>query len=134
MEVVFIDANIFLEILLKDKKSEPCKSFLRLLESRGITAITSDFIIYTCFIQIERNLKGSKSIKEAILFFNSLGNLRVLRPVIDDFYMAAEIMDAYKLDFDDSLVVACMKTNGIAKLTSLDKHFDKVKGLQRINL
>ena len=95
-------------------------------------AITSDFIVYTCLIQTERNRKGSGLIREAIVFFNSFVNLHIFRPKIKDIYAAVEIMNTYKLDFDDSLVVACMKSNGIAKLVSLDKHFDKVKGLQRI--
>ena len=63
MEVIFIDANIFLEIFLKDEKSESCKSFLRSLESQGMPAITSDFIVYTCLIQTERNRKGSGLIR-----------------------------------------------------------------------
>jgi len=37
-----------------------------------------------------------------------------------------------KLDFDDSLVVSCMQNNGIKKIVSLDKHFDKVKVIERI--
>ena len=41
-------------------------------------------------------------------------------------------METEKLDFDDSLVVACMKNYGIGKLASLDRHFDKVKNVKKI--
>ena len=51
---------------------------------------------------------------------------------MDDLNLAAGLMEDYKLDFDDGLVVACMKNNGITKIASLDKHFDKVKDIQRI--
>lgn len=47
-------------------------------------------------------------------------------------YDATEAMEKNELDFDDSLVVSCMKNNGIKKIVSLDKHFDKVKGVERI--
>ena len=134
MEVIFIDANIFLEILLDDQKAQQCVDFLQLLGDEGSTMITTDFVVYACFIQVERNIKGSKPIMDAILFFDSFINLKILRPVVDDLNLAAEMMDTYKLDFDDGLVIACMKNNDVKKLVSLDKHFDKVKGIQRIKI
>jgi len=134
MEMTFVDANIFLEILLDDEKAQQCVNFLRSAEDEGTMLITTDFVVYTCFIQAERNARGYKSIKEAILFFDKLTNLKVIRPTIDDLNLAAELMDANKLDFDDSLIVACMENNNIRKLASLDRHFDKVKGIERIKL
>jgi len=133
VEIIFIDANIFLEIFLKDSKAEDCKKFLLSSRAEDIPLITTDFIIYTCFIQVENNIKGPKMIRETILFFNSLSNLNILRPTIDDMHAATEIMDDYNLDFDDGLVVSCMKNNKIGKLASLDKHFDKVKIIQRVS-
>ena len=133
MEIIFVDANIFLEIFLKDSKAEDCKKFLLSSKAEDIQLITTDFILYTCFIQVENNIKDPKRIRETILFFNSLSNLNILRLTIDDMHAATEIMDAYKLDFDDSLVISCMKNNNIGKLASLDKHFDKVKIIQRVS-
>ena len=43
---IFIDANIFLEIFLKDAKSEECKAFLKSLQEQDIQAVTTDFIMY----------------------------------------------------------------------------------------
>ena len=60
--------------------------------------------------------------------------LKIIRASFDDFYCAIEIMKTTNLDFDDSLIVACMKNYGIKELASLDKHFDKVKGIERIKL
>ncbi|MBI2653950.1 type II toxin-antitoxin system VapC family toxin [Candidatus Woesearchaeota archaeon] len=131
---VFIDANIFLEIFLKDNKSEECKKFLKSLQEQNITAVTSDFIIYSCIINVQNNLKNTESIKNIVIFFNNYSNLKLLRPSFDDFYNAVEIMESNKLDFDDSLVVACMKSYEIREIASFDKHFDKVKGIERIKL
>ena len=41
---IFIDANIFLEIFLKDSKSEECKAFLKSLQEQNRQALTTDFI------------------------------------------------------------------------------------------
>ena len=131
-EEIFIDANIFLEIFLKDSKSEECKAFLNSLQERDRQALTTDFILYSCILQIQNKLKSVDSIKNAIIFFNSYPNLKVIRPAIYDIFSAVEIIEKEKLDFDDSLVVACMRTYGIEKLASLDRHFDKIRNIERI--
>src|SRR3989344_2250126 len=131
-EEIFIDANIFLEIFLDDEKADACIDFLSSLAADGHSRVITDFILYACLIQIERNFSSSKKIKEATLFFNSLANFRILRPKYEEINDAIKIMDSYGLDFDDSFVVACMKTNRIKKLASLDRHFDKVKWIERI--
>ena len=131
---IFIDANVFLEIFLKDSKSEGCKKFLKSLQEHDHRAFTSDFVVYSCLLVVQNNLKSRDAIEDAILFFNNFSNLSILRPSFDELYDAIEIMKSDKLDFDDSLVVACMKNYGIKELASLDKHFDKVKLINRIKI
>ena len=131
-EEVFIDANIFLEIFLDDSKAEDCKEILRSMRETKKQAVTTDFIIYSCILVLYSNLKETKFIRNAIIFFNFYNNLRILRPSFDDMYDAAEVVEKNRLDFDDSLVVSCMQNNGIKKIVSLDKHFDKVKVIERI--
>ena len=131
-EEIFIDANIFLEVFLKDSKSEECKSFLKSVEEENNLAITTDFIIYSCILQVQNKLQNTKFVKSTILFFNSYPNIKILRSSFEDLHDAIEIMETEKLDFDDSLVVACMKNYGIGKLASLDRHFDKVKNVKKI--
>lgn len=131
-EEVFIDANIFLEIFLDDSKAEDCKEILRSMRENKKQAVTTDFLIYSCILILYSDLKETKFIRNAIIFLNFYNNLRIVRPSFDDMYDAAEVMEKNKLDFDDSLVVSCMKNNGINKIVSLDKHFDKVNGVERI--
>ena len=133
-EEIFIDANIFLEIFLKDSKSEECKAFLKSLQEKNMQALTTDFIMYSCILQVQSKLKDTGSIKNAVIFFNNCFNLKIIMPTIDDIFDAVEAIEKEKLDFDDSLVVACMKSNGITELASLDRHFDKVRGIKRIVL
>ena len=131
-EEIFIDANIFLEIFLKDKKAEECKSFLRSLQEQERNGVTTDFIIYSCILQVQNKLKNAEFIANTIIFFNSHPNLKILRPSFEDLHNSVETMEMTKLDFDDSLVVSCMKSYGIKELASLDKHFDKVKWIKRV--
>ena|SRR3989344_3510448 len=133
-EEIFIDANIFLEIFLKDKRAEECKALLRTLQEQERNAVTTDFIIYSCILQVQNKLKNAELIKNTIIFFNSHPNLKIIRPSFEDLHNSAGILETAKLDFDDSLVVACMNSHGITELASLDRHFDKVKGIKRIEL
>ncbi len=125
-QVVFLDANIFLEIALNDKKSEDCKKLLDEVMRGKIKAYTSDFIVYSCLLQIQFKTKETKQMKNFILFINSIDNLTILRPSLFDMEKAVEYKEKWKLDFDDGLVVSCMVNNGIKTLISLDSDFNKV--------
>ncbi len=130
MDQVFIDANIFLEVALKDQKSAACKQFLDRIASEGTLAYTTDFILYTCLLQIQYH--NSPSMKKFILSVQSLPTLHVLDPTASTLYQTIDIMKTHRLDFDDALVVAAMKQHHIQTLVSLDKDFDRVKTIQRI--
>lgn len=130
-EIVFIDANIFLESALKDRNYQNCGAFINLIKDRKIKAVTSDFILYTCLLQIELKLKSVEFIKDFIISINSLEGLQIIRPSLTDMYNSVKISAEYKLDFDDSLVVSCMQSNSIKTLISFDKDFDKIKIIKR---
>lgn len=124
--MIFIDANIFLEIALGDKKSEDCKKLFTDVNTGEFQAYTSDFIIYSCLLQIQYKTKNSNLMKNFILFVNSISNLIVLRPSLSDMTKAVEYREKYKLDFDDSLVVSLMNNTAIETLVTLDADFNKV--------
>ncbi|MBI5073128.1 type II toxin-antitoxin system VapC family toxin [Candidatus Woesearchaeota archaeon] len=125
-KIIFLDANIFLEVALRDKKSENCKKLLLDINNGDYHGYTSDFIVYACLLQIQYKTKDSSLMKNFILFLNSINNLTVLRPSFAEMIKAAEYRDKYKLDFDDSLVVSSMVNNGIDTLISQDADFNKV--------
>lgn len=130
-ELVFVDTNIFLEVALEDAKNDQCELFLRRLARQEISAITSDFVLYSCLIQIERRYKNPKVIRDFFLSINELKGLTIVRPSFKEMYGAVAVAEKYKLDFDDSFVVACMILNGVTTLISLDKDFDRVKEIIR---
>lgn len=130
-ELVFVDANIFLEIFLKDQKWNLCEDYLNSLKEQKINAVTTDFIVYSCILLVQNKLNNPDFVNKVIIFFNSYP-IKILRPSLNDFYDAARIMKKSSFDFDDALILACMKNNNIKKLASMDKHFDKIKEIDVI--
>ena len=129
---IFIDANIFLEVFLDDSKADQCEKFLKALYNSAEMVFTSDLLVYSCLLAIENKFRDCKKLENALIFFKSFSNLVILAPSLDELYDAVEIMKKEKFDFDDSLVLACMRGYEIKEIASLDRHFDKVKDIKRI--
>ena len=69
-EIVFVDANIFLEIALQDKRNEECKKFIKQIIDNKLKAYTSDFIIYICLIQLQfKSKENLKKMKEFLMLY-----------------------------------------------------------------
>ncbi len=128
---MFIDANIFLEMALKDKKSLKCQEFIKELVKKRINLYTSDFILYSCLLNICNKLNSLKIMKNFIIFINSL-KITIIRPSLREVYDSIDLMERHNLDFDDSLVVSCMKGNNIHTLISYDSHFNNIKEINII--
>ena len=126
-----MDANIFLEIALEDNRNEECKNFIIEILSNKIKAYTSDFIIYTCLIQLQfKSKENIKKMKEFLIFINSL-NINIIKPTLNEISKVMGFMEKYNLDFDDGLVISYMVNNNIKNLISFDKDFDKVDIIKR---
>ncbi|MBD3155078.1 MAG: PIN domain-containing protein [Candidatus Aenigmarchaeota archaeon] len=130
--IYFVDANIFLEVQLGGERSEECKKFLERIYKNKFDAITSDFIIYICLIQIQNKSGSSEKMGKFMDFLTNLEALEILRPSTSIISKALRFMENYKLDFNDALVVASMVENNIDKLVSFDTDFDKVEEIERI--
>ncbi|MDI6721208.1 MAG: type II toxin-antitoxin system VapC family toxin [Candidatus Aenigmarchaeota archaeon] len=128
---MFIDANIFLELALEDKRSGECEEFFSRLWKKLIEGMTSDFVIYTCLIQIE-NKSNIKDMKNFLIFADNMEGLTIHSPTYQTVYAAFDIMENHKLDFDDALVVAVMRALSIKELVSFDSHFDRIREIKRI--
>ena len=130
--MLFIDANIFLEIIFADNKMKDCEEFLHKVRNDKINIFTSDYILCTCLMPIEKKSHLPDNLRKFMLILDNLNELEIMVPSPDAIYTAFEIMEKYKLDFDDALVVGTMKSLGIEKLVSFDKDFDKVKEIERV--
>jgi len=126
----FIDANIFLEIELEDARKEQCKKFFKRIVDDKEKAIISNFIMYSILLELAKKTTIKKA-KDFLIFLEA-AEIEIFTPSIEIILKALDKMKEYKLDFDDALVVSCMISNKIKKLVSFDKHFDKIKEIERI--
>ena len=129
---MLIDTNIFVEVLLAQRNAERCARFLEKVHKGEIRAHVSTFTIDGVLLNIERNRKTVKDLARFLYHLLSYRTLMVYTPTLRDRLNAFAHMDAFKLDFDDALILQCALSNNIKEIVSFDKHFDKVKMIKRI--
>jgi len=121
----FIDANIFLEVELQDKRKEECERFLGGIAEGLEEGIISDFIMYSILLQLTSRSTLSKA-KDFLSFLEG-ANIEIIVPDMQTLHNALKVMKSYNLDFDDALVISVMASNKINRLVSFDKDFERVK-------
>ncbi|CAG0961221.1 hypothetical protein METP2_00801 [Methanosarcinales archaeon] len=127
-----IDANIFLEVELGQKKGEPARKLLKRFENGELSGYISDFHIDAIVIVMENY---DKTGKEIAIFLSSLlkySGLSIIEISLSSKINTTKIMDMYDLDFDDALICQCMKERNLKMLISYDTHFDKIDFIERI--
>jgi predicted nucleic acid-binding protein len=127
-----IDANIFLEVELGQKKGEPARKLLKRFENGELTGYITDFHIDAIVIVMENYNKTGKDIA---IFLSSLlkySGLSIIDISLSSKINSTEIMEMYDLDFDDALICQCMKEKNLKKLISYDAHFDKIGFIDRL--
>lgn len=122
-----LDTNIFLEILLEQRKAKECKILIEKLIKGGFNVYISDFSFFSIAIKMTKSGK----IKEFFEFKNELidsGYLKVERlepdESFDKLYFVLET-----LSFDDAYQYMLCKTKNIALIT-LDSDFDHIKDIR----
>ncbi len=115
-----IDTNIFLEVLLNQRKKEDCKKFL--LENAGRLFLT-DFSLHSIGVILFREKKPQIFEKMVKKFKNAIDLV-----ALDDPFAYGEVVKIsrrYKLDFDDAYQLTVADTYGL-RLVTLDKHFKRI--------
>lgn len=122
-----IDTNIFLEILLKQEKSDICKKFLT---RHGSELMISDFTLHSIGAILFRNNKERlfNSFLEDVM--NNVTVLTLKRGLYKDL---SRIREENQTDFDDSYQYLIAISNGL-KIVTMDRDFLKFKGFDIIFL
>lgn len=128
----FIDTNVFLEVEFKDPRWQESKNFLYKIENGEIEAVISDFIVYSCILEIEAKTKSAERIRKFIKGLQLISGLSIFHPTYVELLNALNFMKKNDLDFDDALVVSSMIANKIRVLVSFDTDFDRVKEIKRV--
>ena len=132
MPRLLVDANIFLELMLGQSRSKECKEFLSNVAKGKIKAATTDFVIDSVGVIMEDRGSSAGSIRR---FFASLllyKGLVIHNLDLQGRILAASAMESEGLNFDDATSFAAMRRLGISEIISFDRHFDKVRGITRI--
>ena len=127
-----VDANIFLEVELGQRKADPCEKVLRRFQHRELEGIVLDFAVDTIVITMENYGKKWSEIKTFLSSLLGYKGLHIHFSTLLDRIMAANYMENLGLDFDDALALQAMKENGIGTIVSYDKDFDPVSHVKRI--
>lgn len=127
-----VDANIFLEVELGQRKADPCEKVLRKFHRGELEGMVVDFAIDTIVITMENYGKKWSEIKTFLSSLLGYKGLLIHFSTLLDRIMATNYMKNFGLDFDDALALRAMKQNGIENIISYDKDFDTVSDVKRI--
>jgi len=127
-----VDANIFLEVELGQRKADPCEKVLRKFHRGELEGMVLDFAIDTIVITMENYGKKWSEIKTFLSSLLGYKGLLIHFSTLLDRITATNYMKNYGLDFDDALALRAMKENGIGNIISYDKDFDRVSDVKRI--
>ena len=134
MKPTFVDTNIFIRFITKDdsKKASKCLLLFKKAREKKVILTTSEAILAeTVYILTSKVLYGlsREAVRDKLQPLIGLKGLKLnFRAEI---LMALDIFVEYKIDFEDALTVAQMKSEQIKNIYSYDQDFDKVDWVAR---
>lgn len=129
---MLIDANIFLEVQLNQKKAPKASEILETVSKNEIRGYITDFTIDSIIIIMEHYEISPIEIKRFLVSLLAYKGLEFYQLSIYDKINATELMTALKLDFDDACMYQAMKVLNIDKIASFDSDFDRVPSISRV--
>ncbi|MDG6925564.1 MAG: type II toxin-antitoxin system VapC family toxin [Nitrososphaerota archaeon] len=118
--LILIDTNVFLEVLLDQKKAGECKALLKKVSAGELEAVVSHFTVHAVEAQIG---SGPGLVEFLRTIENSLG-LSVHDTDLSDEIAASLLARSLGRDFDDSLQYYLAKKLGVEAIVSFDHDFD----------
>jgi len=130
--VRFVDANVFIYVLVKSPKEDylTSKSILKRIED-GEEAITSTSIIQEVVEWLEYNRRREEA-RKFLIALNSYAVMRKVSVSWREMLDAVSDMEKYDLDLIDALTLQVMKKNNVTEIYTNDKDFDRVEWVRRI--
>ena len=128
----FVDANVFIYILVKSPKEsyETSRRILQRIEN-GEEALTNTAVIQEVVDWLEYNNRR-REVKDFIIAINSYLTMNKINTAWDDVLAALDDMEKHGVDFVDALILQTMKKNDMEEIYSNDTDFDKIKWIKRI--
>ena len=118
-----LDTNIFLEILLEQKRSEECEVLLRNNKNSKALFYVSSFTLHSIEVAMIRENKAD--LLADFLRFIIASKIIRLDTNTNDELQILNLSKEFELDFDDAFQFYLCRKNNL-KIVSYDKHFDKL--------
>lgn len=115
-----VDTNVFLEILLLQKKKDDCKRFL---DENGSDLYLTDFSLHSIGVILFRHKREDLFTKFAR---DTLNRMEIITLSKEAYQHLPETRKATNLDFDDAYQFLVANENELAIVT-LDGDFERVK-------
>lgn len=125
---LFIDTNIFVSILNKEKNHQTSKNILKSIHEGKHTGITSTICIaevLSGFYSRGEEEKGNRYLADV----KSINNLKIVDMDLDIAKEAAKIRARYKLKLPDAMIIATCKACGCILVTK-DVELTSIKDVQ----
>ena len=118
--MILIDTNVFLELLLDQKRANECESLLELVSKDEIEATVTHFAVHA----IEAALGSGESLETFLRNMEHSLGLYVYDTNLSEEMAIALISRKIGRDFDDALQYYVAKKLGADAIVSFDEHFD----------
>ena len=118
-----IDTNIFLEVLLAQKRKKEAKKFLQYVRDSIITAYFSRFSLYSIELLLTK-LKLFDELTTFLIAIKKFKGLRIISTTPTDDLLIVKIIKNTSLDFDDALQYYLVKKYNLDGIVSFDTDFD----------
>ena len=134
MAKYYIDSNIFFYARIMDKRyGEPCSKILRGIFRREIEAVTSVLTPIEVASALRKYGVSREEVRNSIDAMLSL-DMEIYEIDRIDIAEAIRISEEFDISPYDAVHVAIMKKAGVTRIISADKDFDRVTGIERIEV
>ena len=123
-----IDTNIFLEILLDQEKSRECQDILERAGNGKIECVVTHFTVHAIEGLLTDDLE---TVRKFVKNLENSSGIKIVDTTLAEEREIASNAEDFGLDFDDSMQFSVARKQGIEKIISLDKDFDKTS-IERI--
>lgn len=120
--LILLDTNIFLELLLDQKRAAECETLLEHIATGKMEAAITHFAVHA----VEAVLEDSKTLVTFLANLEHSAGMLIYDTTLSDEMAAALISRKIDLDFDDALQYYVAKKLGAESIASFDEHFDKL--------
>ena len=118
--MILVDTNVFLELLLGQKRAGECQRLLESLSRGEVEGVVTHFSVHA----VEAVLGGGDALTAFLRNLERSAGLYIYDSDISDETAAGLMAEKIGRDFDDSLQYYVAKKLGAESIVSFDRHFD----------